>query len=53
MENTIETIKDSIEAIKNYCDTTETIKVELNLETDVNRILDILEYIVNKLEPED
>lgn len=52
MENTIATIKDSIETIKNCCDTTEIIKVELNLETDVDRILDILEYIVNKLETE-
>lgn len=53
MENEIKIIKDSIEEIKNCCDMTETIKAELNLETDVNRILDILEYIVNKLEPED
>lgn len=53
MENTIETIKNSIEAIKDCCDLTETIKAELNLEANVGIMLDILEYIINKLEPED
>lgn len=52
MENEIKIIKDSIEEIKNCCDMTETIKADLNLEANVGIMLDILEYIINKLEPE-
>lgn len=52
MENSIETIKNSIETIKNYCDMTDVIEAKLNFEANVETVLDILEYIVSKLEPE-
>lgn len=52
MENTIEAIKNSIETIKNYCDMTDVLEAKLNFEANTETILDILEYIVNKLESE-
>lgn len=52
MENAIETIKNSIETIKNCCDMTDIIEAKLNFEADTETVLDILGYIVNKLESE-
>lgn len=54
MENAIKTIKmNTIETVMNYSDTLATVKDELESITDDEIVLDILEYIVSKLAPED
>lgn len=54
MENAIKTIKmNTIETVMNYSDTLATVKDELRMVTDSETTLDILEYIVSKLAPED
>lgn len=53
MENAIKTIKmNTIETVMNYSDMLATVKDELDMATDSETVLDILEYIVSKLAPE-
>lgn len=54
MENAIKTIKmDTIGTVMRNYDTLATVKDELECITDDETTLDILEYIVSKLAPED
>lgn len=53
MENAIKTIKmNTIDAVMDNYDTLTTIKDELECITDDETVLDILEYILSKLAPE-
>lgn len=53
MENAIKTIKmNTIDAVMDNYDTFSVIKDELESITDDETVLDILEYIVSKLAPE-
>lgn len=53
MENAIKTIKmNTIDAVINNYDTLIIIKDELECITDDETVLDILEYILSKLSPE-
>lgn len=53
MENAIRIIKmNTIDAVMNHYDTLVTIKEELECITDDETVLDILEYILSKLAPE-
>ena len=53
MENAIKTIKmNTIETVMNYSDMLATVKDELDMVTDAETVIDILEYIVSKLAPE-
>lgn len=53
MENAIKTIKmDTIDTVMKNYDTLSVIKDELECITDDGTTLDILEYIVSKLAPE-
>lgn len=53
MENATKTIKmNTIDAVINNYDTLITIKDELECITDDETVLDILEYILSKLSPE-
>lgn len=53
MENAIKTIKmNTIDAVMNNYDTLTTIKDELECITDDETTLDILEYIISKVAPE-
>ena len=53
MENAIKEIKmNTIRAVMNNYDTLDEIKGVLEMTTDSETTLDILEYIVSKLDPE-
>lgn len=53
MENAIKTIKmNTIATVMDYSDMLATVKDELRMVTDSETTLDILEYIVSKLAPE-